>query len=58
MGHHEFLQRAFHPLHASLGLTRVGISSMEAANAPPFMADFNSRFAKVPRSSFNVHRTL
>lgn len=37
-----------------------GISSMEAANAyaPRFMADFNMRFAKVPRSDFDAHRPL
>jgi hypothetical protein len=36
------------------------ISSMEAANAyaPAFMADFNARFAKVPRSDFDAHRPL
>lgn len=37
-----------------------GISSMDAANAfaPAFMADFNARFAKVPRSDFDAHRPL
>uniref|UniRef100_UPI003F49A035 ISNCY family transposase n=1 Tax=Cupriavidus yeoncheonensis TaxID=1462994 RepID=UPI003F49A035 len=37
-----------------------GISSMAAANAfaPQFMADFNARFAKVPRSDFDAHRAL
>ncbi|WP_055338116.1 ISNCY family transposase [Ralstonia solanacearum] len=37
-----------------------GISSMEAANAfaPTFMADFNARFAKLPRSDFDTHRPL
>ncbi|CAG2128989.1 hypothetical protein LMG19282_00103 [Cupriavidus campinensis] len=36
------------------------ISSMEAANAyaPAFMADFNARFGKVPRSDFDAHRSL
>ncbi len=37
-----------------------GIGSMEAANAyaPTFIADFNARFAKVPRSDFDAHRPL
>ncbi|WP_316867957.1 ISNCY family transposase, partial [Ralstonia mannitolilytica] len=37
-----------------------GIHSMEAANAfvPAFMADFNARFAKLPRSDFDAHRPL
>jgi len=37
-----------------------GISSMDAANAyaPTFMADFNARFAKVPKSDFDAHRPL
>ncbi|WP_083384526.1 ISNCY family transposase [Cupriavidus sp. USMAHM13] len=37
-----------------------GISSMDAANAyaPTFIADFNARFAKVPKSDFNAHRPL
>ncbi len=37
-----------------------GISAMDAANAfaPVFMADFNARFAKVPRSDFDAHRPL
>jgi len=37
-----------------------GISSMDAANAyaPLFMADFNARFAKVPKSDFDAHRPL
>ncbi|CAJ0901343.1 ISNCY family transposase ISBcen27 [Ralstonia mannitolilytica] len=37
-----------------------GIDSMEAANAfvPAFMADFNARFAKLPRSDFDAHRPL
>ncbi|AOZ03198.1 integrase [Cupriavidus sp. USMAHM13] len=37
-----------------------GISSMEAANAfmPEFIADYNTRFAKVPRNSHNAHRPL
>ncbi|WP_354677859.1 ISNCY family transposase [Cupriavidus plantarum] len=37
-----------------------GISSMAAANAfaPLFIADFNARFGKVPRSDFNAHRAL
>jgi len=36
------------------------ISSMEAANAyaPTFIADFNARFGKVPRSDFDAHRAL
>ncbi len=36
------------------------ISTMEAANAfmPEFIADYNSRFAKVPRNSHNAHRPL
>lgn len=36
------------------------ISSMEAANAfaPAFIADFNARFGKVPRSDFDAHRAL
>ncbi|SPS03037.1 ISNCY family transposase [Cupriavidus taiwanensis] len=37
-----------------------GISSMEAANAfaAHFIADFNARFAKVPRRDFDAHRPL
>jgi len=37
-----------------------GISSMAAANAyaPTFIADFNARFAKVPKSVFDAHRPL
>jgi transposase len=37
-----------------------GIGSLEAANAfaPHFMADYNARFAKPPRSSFDAHRPL
>ena len=37
-----------------------GISSMAAANAyaPSFIADFNARFGKVPRSDFDAHRAL
>jgi len=37
-----------------------GISSMAAANAfvPTFVADFNARLAKLPRSDFDVHRPL
>ena len=37
-----------------------GINTQEAANAyaPDFMADFNGRFGKIPRSEFNVHRAL
>ena len=37
-----------------------GICSMAAANAfaPLFMADFNARFAKVPRRDFDAHRPL
>ncbi|QET03932.1 ISNCY family transposase (plasmid) [Cupriavidus pauculus] len=37
-----------------------GISSMADANAyvPMFIADFNTRFAKVPRSDFDAHRPL
>lgn len=37
-----------------------GISTKEAANAyaPYFMADFNGRFGKMPRSSFDAHRPL
>jgi transposase len=37
-----------------------GISTKEAANAyaPHFMADFNGRFGKEPRSTFNAHRPL
>ena len=36
------------------------ISAMEAANAfmPEFIADYNARFAKVPRNSNNTHRPL
>ena len=36
------------------------ISTMEAANAfmPEFIADYNARFAKVPRNSHNAHRPL
>lgn len=38
----------------------LGISTMAAANAyaPAFMADFNGRFAKPPRSDFNAHRPV
>ncbi|BDB24309.1 transposase [Cupriavidus sp. TA19] len=37
-----------------------GISTMDAANAfaAHFIADFNARFAKVPRSDFDAHRPL
>ena len=37
-----------------------GISTWEAANAyaPHFIADFNQRFGKVPRSAYNAHRPL
>jgi transposase len=37
-----------------------GISTIEAANAyaPSFMATYNARFAKPPRSSFDAHRPL
>jgi hypothetical protein len=37
-----------------------GIGSIEAANAfaPHFMADYNARFAKPPRSPFDAHRPL
>jgi Winged helix-turn helix len=37
-----------------------GISTVEAANAyaPSFMAAYNARFAKPPRSSFDAHRPL
>jgi hypothetical protein len=37
-----------------------GISSKEAANAyaPSFMADYNARFGKPPRSAFDAHRPL
>lgn len=37
-----------------------GISTIEAANAfaPDFRADFNGRFARPPRSTFDAHRPL
>ncbi len=37
-----------------------GISTKEAANAyvPHFIADFNGRFGKAPRSTFDAHRPL
>jgi hypothetical protein len=37
-----------------------GISTIEAANAyaPTFMAAYNARFAKPPRSTFDAHRPL
>jgi len=37
-----------------------GICSMDAANAfvPAFLADFNARFAKLPRSDFDAHRPV
>src|SRR5471032_1030428 len=37
-----------------------GISTKETANAyaPHFIADFNGRFGKVPKSAFNAHRPL
>ncbi|WP_455287444.1 ISNCY family transposase [Cupriavidus necator] len=37
-----------------------GISAMAAANAyaPSFIADFNARFAKVPKRDFDAHRPL
>ena len=37
-----------------------GISTWEAANAyaPSFIADFNRRFGKPPRSDYNAHRPL
>ncbi|URF06115.1 ISNCY family transposase [Cupriavidus campinensis] len=36
------------------------ISTLDAANAfaPVFIADFNMRFAKIPRSDFNAHRPV
>ncbi|MFP3562633.1 ISNCY family transposase, partial [Paraburkholderia sp. SIMBA_049] len=36
------------------------IQTMEAANAwaPAFMAAYNARFAKPPRSTFDAHRPL
>jgi hypothetical protein len=41
-------------------LREHNISTLEAANAyaPVFMADFNLRFAKIPRSDFNAHRPI
>jgi len=37
-----------------------GISTLAAANAyaPAFMAPYNARFAKPPRSTFDAHRPL
>ena len=37
-----------------------GISTREAANdyAPHFVADYNTRFAKLPKSDFDAHRPL
>lgn len=37
-----------------------GVHTMEAANAfaPAFMAAYNARFAKPPKSDFNAHRPL
>jgi transposase-like protein len=37
-----------------------GVCSQEAANAyaPRFVADFNKRFAKAPKSDFNAHRPV
>ncbi|SOZ40887.1 transposase (plasmid) [Cupriavidus neocaledonicus] len=37
-----------------------GINSLAAANAfaPHFIADYNARFAKVPRNNYNAHRPL
>lgn len=37
-----------------------GISTLEQANAyaPCFMADYNARFAKPPRSDYDAHRSL
>ncbi|MFM0306157.1 ISNCY family transposase, partial [Paraburkholderia sediminicola] len=37
-----------------------GINTREAANAfvPHFIADFNARFAKPPKSDFDAHRLL
>ena len=37
-----------------------GIDTKEAANAyaPHFIADFNNRFGKVPKSDYNAHRPL
>ncbi len=37
-----------------------GISNMDASNEflPEFMDDFNARFARVPRSDHNAHRSL
>jgi hypothetical protein len=37
-----------------------GINTQEAANAyaPHFIADFNNRFGKVPKSDYNAHRQL
>lgn len=36
------------------------IDTKEAANAyaPHFIADFNKRFGKVPKSDYNAHRAL
>ena len=35
-----------------------GISTIEAANAPEFMTNFNARFGKEPRNPKNMHRPL
>ncbi len=37
-----------------------GISTKEVANAyaPHFIDDFNGRFGKAPRGTFNAHRPL
>ncbi|MDF3884931.1 ISNCY family transposase, partial [Cupriavidus basilensis] len=41
-------------------LRQRGIATLAEANAfaPVFLADFNVRFAKVPRSDFNAHRPV
>jgi hypothetical protein len=41
-------------------LRQRGIATLAEANAfsPVFLADFNVRFAKVPRSDFNAHRPI
>jgi len=41
-------------------LRLAGANTIEAGNAllPAFMADFNKRFAKVPREAKNLHRAL
>jgi hypothetical protein len=54
------VERAHLTLQDRLVKELRGISTIEAANAyaPTFMAAYNARFAKPPRSTFDAHRPL